>query len=135
MPSSNSGGWPYPLPTEPVRDGANAIKSLADANSMRLKNMTVWGAYMVGAFDSNSLWYASAWTSYGVQWDSVPAITAVAGQSGVGGDAGVLIWVYRPHNSATGMVLGANYVKDGRGFQGSIDLYVHAIGQGRYINL
>jgi hypothetical protein len=31
MPSQTAGGLPYPLPSEPVRDGAVAIKNLADA--------------------------------------------------------------------------------------------------------
>lgn len=35
MPSTTAGGLPYPLPTEPVRDGANAVKALADALQVR----------------------------------------------------------------------------------------------------
>lgn len=35
MPAVNASGWPYPLPTEPVRDGAAAIKALADALPVR----------------------------------------------------------------------------------------------------
>lgn len=35
MPSQTAGGLPYPLPTEPVRDGAQAIHNLADAIQAR----------------------------------------------------------------------------------------------------
>jgi phosphoribosylaminoimidazole (AIR) synthetase len=35
MPSLTAGGLPYPLGTEPVRDGDNAIKALADALQVR----------------------------------------------------------------------------------------------------
>jgi hypothetical protein len=35
MPGSTAGGLPYPLGTEPVRDGDNAIKALADALQVR----------------------------------------------------------------------------------------------------
>lgn len=35
MPGTTAGGLPYPLGTEPVRDGDNAIKSLADALQAR----------------------------------------------------------------------------------------------------
>lgn len=35
MPSTTAGGLPYPLPGESVRDGALAIKNLADAIQLR----------------------------------------------------------------------------------------------------
>lgn len=35
MPGNTTTGLPYPLPSEPVRDGANAIKNLADAVDRR----------------------------------------------------------------------------------------------------
>lgn len=35
MPSNTASGYPYPLPTEPVKDGAVAIKNLADAVQLR----------------------------------------------------------------------------------------------------
>lgn len=35
MPGATASGLPYPLPTEPVRDGANAVKALADALEKR----------------------------------------------------------------------------------------------------
>ena len=133
MPSTTPGGWPYPLPTEPVRDGAANITNLANANQMRLASLAVFGQYVIGAFDANGLWYAAAWSAYGMAWDAVPAIVASASTGTTGGDAGVHVQIYRPHNSAAGMVLQAAYVKDGRGFSGNIDLYVIAIGPGRWI--
>lgn len=36
MPGATTDGYPYPLPTEPVADGAVAIQSLANAVSARL---------------------------------------------------------------------------------------------------
>ena len=33
MPANTSKGYPYPLPTEPVAEGAQAIRNLADANN------------------------------------------------------------------------------------------------------
>jgi hypothetical protein len=35
MPGATAGGLPYPLGSEPVRDGDNAIKALADALQVR----------------------------------------------------------------------------------------------------
>lgn len=35
MPGATAQGYPYPLATEPVRDGATAIKNLADAVQLR----------------------------------------------------------------------------------------------------
>lgn len=37
MPATNAFGLPYPLPTDPVADGATAILNLADAVGARLR--------------------------------------------------------------------------------------------------
>lgn len=36
MPSQTAGGLPYPLPTEPVKEGAVAIRNLAEATDRRI---------------------------------------------------------------------------------------------------
>ena len=36
MPGTTGGGYPYPLPTEPVRDGAQRIRELAEATDWRM---------------------------------------------------------------------------------------------------
>lgn len=133
MPSNTAGGWPYPLPAEPTRDGAVNMKALADTSQARLNTVAVWAAYTVAAFDVNGLWYAAAWSAFGMQWDAIPTISASASTGSIGGDANVHVQVYRPHNSANGMVLQGAYVKDGRVFSGNLDVYVIAIGPGRYL--
>lgn len=53
MPSATANGYPYPLPTEPVRDGAVAIKNLADAVEARLPiKRSSWqrGGYTTNSF-------------------------------------------------------------------------------------
>jgi hypothetical protein len=131
MPSNTAGGFPYPLATEPTRDGAAAIQALATETDHRLGPQAVVSFYAVGTFDSNGLWYAPAWSTYGVTWTAVPQVVASASTGAVGGDAGVHVQVYRPQSSTNSAVLQANYVKDGRGFVGNIDLYVIAIGTGK----
>lgn len=127
MPSNTAGGWPYPLPTEPVRDGAVAIKALADQANKRLVNLSVFGVRTVAAFDANGLWYAP-WATWGQTWAGIPASMAMAANSNAGLDAGVNLTIYEPHNSATSLVLLARYVKDGRVFQGNIDVHIQAMG-------
>ena len=51
MPSNTAHGYPYPLPTEPVRDGAVAIKNLADANQARVPIQR--GTWQRGGYTTN----------------------------------------------------------------------------------
>lgn len=132
MPSNTAGGWPYPLATEATRDGATAIQNLATENERRLAGQMVIGVYAVANFDGNGLWYAPDWrTQYNCYWTSAPAVTVICGTTTTGGDSGVVAHVYMPHNSAQQLVLGANYVKDGRVYTGLIDLFIVAAGTGR----
>src|SRR4029077_21232150 len=55
MPSATAGGWPYPLPTEPVRDGAVNIQNLANKAQSRLGNQAILALFFSGAFDVNGL--------------------------------------------------------------------------------
>lgn len=131
MPSATAGGWPYPLPTEPTRDGAANIKALADDAQSRFGPDATVGMHVVAAFDVNGLWYAPTWASWGITWSQNPVVTAMAGGNGLGGDAGFNIQIYQPHNSAGALVLQGNYVKDGRTINGAIDVYIIAVGYGR----
>ena len=49
MPSATAGGLPYPLPTEMVRDGATAIKNLADMLELRGHGMLVQSALLAAS--------------------------------------------------------------------------------------
>jgi hypothetical protein len=42
--ATTAGGWPYPLGSEPVRDGDNAIKAVADTAEKRLGTRAVRAA-------------------------------------------------------------------------------------------
>lgn len=54
MPSATTNGWPYPLATEPVRDGAVAIQNLAAEAESRLFGFGVQrGAIAGGVADAN----------------------------------------------------------------------------------
>lgn len=52
MAGITSNWYPYPLPTEPVRDGATAVKNLADANEARVPIKR--GSWQRGGFTTNS---------------------------------------------------------------------------------
>lgn len=128
MPSATAGGWPYPLPTEPTRDGATNMEALAREADKRLGQLAVHGQPTVVAFDANGLWYFN-WSSWGITWLAPPAVAAMVGQTTVGGDAGVNVQIYQPHTNAGTLVLMGNYVKDGRAFNGNIDMYIIATGR------
>lgn len=52
MPGATAQGYPYPLPTDPVRNGAADIKNLADANQARVPIRR--GYYFRGGITTNS---------------------------------------------------------------------------------
>jgi len=54
MPTTTTNNWPYPLPTEPVKDGAAAIQSLAAESDLRLAKLGLaYGAIGGGVADVN----------------------------------------------------------------------------------
>lgn len=88
-----------------------------------------FSCWNVGNFDSNGLWYAS-WSAMGVTWSSTPAVSAMVSVfSTGGGQVPVHLQTYKPHNSASTLVLQANYVQAGDVFRGAIDLCLIAMGQ------
>jgi hypothetical protein len=79
MPSTTAGGLPYPLGTEPVRDGDNAIKNLADAIQLRGGASAVRGASTVTTAN------ASGTGSVGFTgFSASPAVVANSGDSAAG---------------------------------------------------
>ena len=130
MPSATAGGWPYPLPTEPVRDGAVNIQSLANKSQSRLGNQAVFAAFFSGSFDVNGLYYAPTWASQGVTFSVTPVVVAMALNTITGADAGVNISIYQPQTSVAAAVFMAHMVKDGRMYNGPLGIYVIAIGPG-----
>jgi hypothetical protein len=131
MPTNTAGGWPYPLPTEPTRDGAVNMQALADQAQKRLAEWSLVPVATVALFNVNGLVYI-AWSDLlpaGQTWATVPTIVAGVGQTTTAGDAGVGVQVYQPHNTVTTLVLQANYLKDGRVFTGNINLFALASGR------
>lgn len=126
MPSA-IGNWPYPLAGEPVRDGQAAIQALATQANKRLGTFSVFAINTVAGFDVNGLWYAN-WSAFSQTWSGLPVAIVTVKQTTIGNDAGVNTQIYHPHNSATTLVVQANYVKDGRNFTGNIDVSIIAIG-------
>lgn len=52
--AATAGGWPYPVGTDKVVDGDNAIKAVADVAELRLGNMRVYAAEIAcSPLDSN----------------------------------------------------------------------------------
>lgn len=87
----------------------------------------IYGCWNVANFDGNGLWYMS-WSSINITWSTKPSVTAMAANTTIGADAGVDIGIYHPHNDATTLVLSAHYTKDGRSFNGSLDITIMAMG-------
>lgn len=130
MPSATAGGWPYPLPTEPVRDGAVNIQNLANKAQSRLGNQAILALFFSGAFDVNGLYYAPTWASQGVTFSATPIVLVTPLQTAIGGDAGINVQIYQPQTNVSAAVFQANYVKDGRNYNGTLGIYVIAIGPG-----
>jgi len=75
MPSQTAQGYPYPLPSEPVRDGAVAIRNLAEAIQARLPiTRSFW---LRGGFTTNSSGGIDITTGFTVS--GAIAITEAAG--------------------------------------------------------
>jgi hypothetical protein len=77
MPATTAGGLPYPLPTEQAKDGAVAIKNLADALQARGGAQRSVGAS--GVFTANAAGQGSIPFS--------PAFSGVPGCIAMNGDA------------------------------------------------
>jgi hypothetical protein len=60
MPGATADGLPYPLGTEPVRDGDNAIKNLADALQARGHGLRTIAGRFDGTTDGNGYVRVSA---------------------------------------------------------------------------
>jgi hypothetical protein len=128
----NSGNWPYPVGTDKVVQGDDAIKALADEAAKRLGIHAVVALRDVLTYDANGLNYR-LWSVGGagggpVTWTALPTVSVLIGQTTAGGDSGVNVQLYQPHNSITQLVTQASYVKDGRPFTGGIDVHIIAIG-------
>lgn len=75
-----TGKWPYPLGTEPVRDGDNAIKALADESELRLAKLGLaYGAIGGGVADANG----ALVVSYGRTFTATPAVNVTVFDSAV----------------------------------------------------
>jgi len=59
MPANTGGGYPYPLATEPVRDGATAIQNLATAVDSRMGSFIELGKTATLAVGTGG-WYTAA---------------------------------------------------------------------------
>ena len=75
MPASTPKGYPYPLSTDPVRDGAVAIQHLAEANELRVP--TQHGFYMLSGYTTNQ--YGGIDVAVGFTVIGAVAVTAQAG--------------------------------------------------------
>ena len=128
MPANTAGGWPYPLPTEPVKDGAVAIQNIANESQKRLGDASVFAIEAVFLFDSNGLCYTN-WSTYGITWAARPVTTASSANTVIGANGGVDVGLYQPNNSATVLVLTAHYVSNGANFTGNITVDVISVGR------
>jgi len=66
MPGTTANGLPYPLPSEPVKDGAVAIQNLADALQVRGHGLRIEARRVTVTTDNNgyaSIIYAKAFAS------------------------------------------------------------------------
>lgn len=77
MPGTTAGGLPFPLSTEQVRDGATAIKNLADALQLRGMAQRLSGA--TGVFTANSAGQGSV--PFPAAFSAAPGCVAVSGDS------------------------------------------------------
>jgi hypothetical protein len=115
-----------------VRDGANAVKNLADNLDKRFSNQMAVGVHVVAGFDGNGLYYAPDWRlTWGIYWDATPAVTAICGTYGTGNEDFIVVAAYMPHNNAMQMVLRGLWAGSGLGINGNIDLFITAIGSGK----
>jgi hypothetical protein len=132
MPSATPGGWPYPLPGEPVRDGSAAIANLAAKSQDRLNKYCVFGAYFVGNFNSSGLYYPNGWASMGVTFTTTPIVSAIPLLGATGNGLGVALSIYNPQNSPTAAVFMCHKCTDGNVFTGTLEFYAIAIGEGKW---
>lgn len=80
MPALTAGKWPYPLPTEPVKDGATAMQNLAAEADKRLGNAAVqFGAVGGGVADGNG----ALVVAFPKAFQSIPAVTVTVRDSGI----------------------------------------------------
>jgi hypothetical protein len=80
-------GWPYPLGTEPVRDGDNAIKAVADEAAKRLGTAGVqFGAIGGGVADANG----ALIVAFPKPFLALPAVTVTVF------DSAVIAILYKP---------------------------------------
>lgn len=77
MPSTTAGGLPYPLPTEQAKDGAVAIKNLADALQARGGAQRSLG--LTSVYTANSA--AQGSVPFSPAFGAVPGLVAMNGDS------------------------------------------------------
>lgn len=78
MPSNTSGGFPYPLPSEPVRDGAIRIQGLAETIDQDPDEMQIYRG--VDHTATTGAWGRVGWT--GVTYSHGSGLAAVSGSGG-----------------------------------------------------
>jgi hypothetical protein len=92
MPTNTAGKWPYPLPTEPTRDGAINMQALADTADRRLANCGVqYGAVGGGVADANG----ALSVTFAKPFLTVPAVTVTVR------DSAILAILYGPQQTAS----------------------------------
>lgn len=128
MGVTNNYNFPYPEPSEPVRNGAANIRALAEAIANRLFTIIagnrVDARRVVATFGSNG----EAIVPYSFAFSAVPACSATASNSDASADAGVVLTFYQPQFWQQQFTVLARYAKDGRIFTGNLDMYYVAVG-------
>jgi hypothetical protein len=95
--ATTAGGLPYPVGTDKVRDGDNAIKALAEALDAR--SVTPGSTY--GKFRFVNGMYATG--TDGRVWIAIPGLTTAAGA--VASILGTERWIARPFQTSGGSIL------------------------------
>ena len=117
MPGTTPKGFPYPLPTEPLKDGADAIKNLATAldsawagelgYAQRTTNLVTAGAYLDSGMSVTFTAVAGQIYMAEVYWPSGSGLTGNSWASQLwidGAAAGLLFLMAAPGTADVGPV-------------------------------